>query len=237
VPTLHEATGRAVPKTVSSAVSKAIGINCYLGLAYMVDGQLYGTSAIALKDAPDHSVMNLLKTYAYYTSMSIKRILAEEALRRSEQELKIVTDNMTDLIAMTGVEGKFTFLSENHIELFGYENEELLGRYAWEIIYAEDMAKMTDVFTKSILAGEGGRAEYRVVRKDGTLIWVDTAGSILYVNGEISGALFVNRDITDRKKAELDLVESENKFKTLFQDSLVSIIVFDKDTGEIVDAM
>jgi len=236
VPTLHEATGRAVPKTVSSAVSKAIGINCYLGLAYMVDGQLYGTSAIALKDAPDHSVMNLLKTYAYYTSMSIKRILAEEALRRSEQELKIVTDNMTDLIAMTGVEGKFTFLSENHIELFGYENEELLGRYAWEIIYAEDMAKMTDVFTKSILAGEGGRAEYRVVRKDGTLIWVDTAGSILYVNGEISGALFVNRDITDRKKAELDLVESENKFKTLFQDSLVSIIVFDKDTGEIVDA-
>jgi PAS domain S-box-containing protein len=228
--TLTDLSGGAIPESVSESIGKILNVKSYLRLAYMIDGQLYGTSVIVLKEAPDHLVMKLLKTYAYFTSMTLKRILTEEALRKSEQELRTITDNMTDLIAMTDAEGRFTFLSGNHFELFGYETEELLGRYAWEILYAEDMAKMAGVFTKSISAGEGGRAEYRVIRKDGTLIWVDATGSILYDNGEVSGALLVTRNISDRKEAELTLLEQSN-FINLVIDNIPDIVFYKDING------
>lgn len=215
VSTMHEATAGAVSKSVSSAIGKTLNINCYLGLAFMVDDRVYGTAVIVLKEEPEHSIIDLLKTYIHFTSISLKRVLAERALKEREQELKTITENMTDLVSMADVEGRYSYLSGNHYDLFGYEEVELLGRYVWEILYSEDLDKIADMFSKCITAGEGGQAEYRVVRKDGSLIWVDTVGSILYDNEAISGALFVTRNITDRKQAEQALKESEQELKTV----------------------
>ncbi|MFO7952073.1 MAG: diguanylate cyclase [Bacillota bacterium] len=202
VSSLYEVTNEAVPISISNAIDKALNINCYLVLAFIVDGQLYGTTIIVLKKEPGHFIIELLRTYAHFTSISLKRVLAERTLREREQELKTITENITDLVSMADVKGRFTYISGNHYDLLGYEEDELLGRYIWEILYSEDMDKIANLFSKHISLGEDGQAEYRVVRKDGSLIWVDTVGSILNDDGAISGALFVTRDITDRKKAE-----------------------------------
>ncbi len=220
---LKDTTEGTVPDSVSDSIGKALDANSYIRLAYMIDGQLYGTSVIALKNAPDHSVVNPLKTYACFTSMSLNRVLAEKALKQSEQELRSITDNMTDLVAMTDAEGKFTYLQGNQFELFGYKNEELLGRSFLEMIYAEDAERIAELFRKHISAGENGRAEYRAVRKDGTLVWVDTAGSVLHDNGEISGALFVTRDISELKMAEEALRNSEQELRTI-ADNMTDVV-------------
>ncbi len=355
--TLTDLTGGANPESVSESIGKTLNVKSYLRLAYMIDGQLYGTSVIVLKEAPDHSVMKLLKTYAYFTSMTLKRILTEETLRRSEQELRTIAENMTDVVAMADVEGRFVYISESSQAVFGYRPEEFIGKSITELVHEDDVLRVGTTFQEGITEGKKSASiEHRVRNKNGSYIWVEAIGSLIIDdNGQPSGVLFVSRDISDRKhaqeqierlaqiadnapssilvhdyegnifyanehtfhlygyikeefmklnlrdigapesaeliparmkdikekgeaefevrqvrkdsstfplqvyvkqtewfgkpallsvskdiserkKVELDLAESENKFKTLFQDSLVSIIVFDKDTGEIVDA-
>lgn len=206
-----DVTGGAVPDSPSASIGRALDTDSYILLPYMIDSQLYGISVIALKHAPDHSFENILKTYACFTSLSLKRVLAEEASRQSEQELRAITESMSDLIVTTDAQGKITLVKGNHLELLGYDNEELLGRSVLEMVHAEDSERIVELFRKHISAGEDGRAEYRAVRKDGTLVWVDTAGSVLQDNGEIRGALFVTRDISERKKAEEALKDSEKR--------------------------
>jgi len=229
IPSLHGASGGAVSKVLANSIDKALNLKGYLGLSFVLKGQVYGTAVIALREEPDSFYKEILKTYAHFTSDSLKRVITEQALRKSEKELRAITENITELIAMTDTEGRFTYLSGNHYNLYGYGKDELLGRYAWDIIYPEDMDKITSMFNKHITEGNGGRAEYRVVRKDGRLIWADTVGSILKEDGETSGALFITRDVTDRKHAEEALKESENRSRAILNTLPDLMFIYSRD--------
>lgn len=138
-----------------------------------------------------------------------------QILRKNEQELKIITENMTELVSIVDAEGRFTYVSKNHYDFYGYTEDDLLGRYAWEVLHEDYLDKMASLFIEHILAGEKGRAEFKVVRKDGRLVWVDVVGSLLSENGQTTGALLVTRDISERKKSEEALKESEAKYRFL----------------------
>ena len=203
VPTLKEATGGAIPEPASSALGKALGINCCLILAYVLDGQLYGTTAVMLREQPQNYVIELLKTFTHFTAVSLKRIRSAQALRKSEEELKTVTNNMTDIVAMTDDQGIFTYLSGSHYRLLGYEPADLLGRSIFEMVHKDDFAQVLAKFEEAKKEGKNNKAVYRAIKKDGTYIWVETVGNILFDNkGQLSGGVFVTRDITDQKKAE-----------------------------------
>ena len=146
----------------------------------------------------------IFKTYCKAHEESARRKQAEELLRKSEEELKTVIDNMTDVVAMADVEGRFTYISESNYHLTGYKPEELLGKSIFGLINEEDLSLTGEVFKESFLKGrKGARVEYRIRNKNGKYTWVETIGSIvLDDNGQPSGVLFTSRDITERKKAE-----------------------------------
>ena len=146
----------------------------------------------------------IFKTYCKAHEESTKRKQAEESLRKSEEELKTVIDNMTDVVAMVDVEGKFTYISESNYQLTGYKPSELLGKSIHELILEEDLPIIGDVYKEVVVEGrKDARFEYRIRNKNGNYIWVETIGSlVLDDNGQPSGALFTTRDITERKKAE-----------------------------------
>ncbi len=127
-----------------------------------------------------------------------------QVLINSEKELRIITDNMTDVVAMADVEGIFTYISESNYRLLGYNPSDLLGKSILELIHQDDIPVIGAIFQKEIMEGKKNvRAEYRVRNKDSCYIWVETVGSLIIDdNGEPSGALFTSRDITDRKIAE-----------------------------------
>ncbi len=138
-----------------------------------------------------------------------------QVLRKNQQELKTIIENMTEQISIVDIEGRFTFVSKNHYELYGYTDEELLGRHAWEIIHDEYLSKMADMFREYVSKEEKGRAEFKAVKKGGSLVWVEVLGSALKDNGQTIGVLLVTRDITDRKQAEEALKKSEEKYRFL----------------------
>ena len=138
-----------------------------------------------------------------------------QVLIKSQQELKAITDNMTEQVSVVDLEGRFTFVSKNHYDLYGYTVEELFGRHAWELIHHEYLSKMVDMFRDHVSKEEKGRAEFKAVKKDGSLVWVEIISSILKENGQINGALMVTRDISDRKLAEEALRVNEGKYRFL----------------------
>ncbi|MFO7951188.1 MAG: diguanylate cyclase [Bacillota bacterium] len=129
---------------------------------------------------------------------------AEEALRRSEQELKTVINNITDIVSKADVEGKFTYISESIYSVLGYKPVELLGKSILEQIHEDDLGTMGEIFQEGIIEGrKSARVEYRVRKKNGNYIWLETIGRLIFNDkGQPEGALFASRDISERKSAE-----------------------------------
>ena len=146
-----------------------------------------------------------------------ERKAAEEALRNSEQELKTIADNMTDIVAMSDVEGRFTYVSESNYRLLGYKPADLLGKTIFELIHEDDLAHVGAVYQEEIaMGGRNIRVEYRVRNINGEYLWVETIGSlILDDSGQPAGALFTTRDISERKQAELKIEEKNNILSSL----------------------
>ena len=146
------------------------------------------------------------------------RSQAEEALRRnSEQELRTITDNIADVVAIADIEGRFIYISESSHTVFGYKPEELVGKSIVELVHEDDILRVGTTFHEGLAEGkESANIEHRVRHKNGHYIWVEAVGRLITDdNGKPSGALFTSRDISERKQAEEALRLSEEKYRQI----------------------
>ena len=128
---------------------------------------------------------------------------AEQALRDSEARYRLMAENSTDLITRTSMHGIFLYLSDASRLLLGYEPAELAGRSAYDIIYAEDRDEVRHL--SKLISDVGPTTfSYRVMRKNGSLIWFETTSRSVRnpVTGGVDEIICVSRDISERKRAE-----------------------------------
>ena len=142
---------------------------------------------------------------------------AEEAQRKSEEELKTVINNISDVVAIADVEGIFTYISESSRAVFGYKPEELVDKSILELVHEDDILRVSSVFHEGIDEGKKSASiEHRVRNKNGSYIWVEARGNLMVDDkGQPLGVLFVSRDISARKKAEEALRVSEEKYRQI----------------------
>jgi PAS domain S-box-containing protein len=138
-------------------------------------------------------------------------------LRESEEQLKKITDNVTDAVVMCDKEGIVTYLSPRSHRVLGFSPEELLGKPFFAIVCEEDLPAAIQQFKHSLEVEEADSTEYRIATKDGSLVWVETRGELLYDKGQISGAVFVTRDITERKQAEIESLRQAYRAEALLK--------------------
>ena len=104
-------------------------------------------------------------------------------------------------------------------ELFLFSRQELHGKSLHELIVPGELAEESMRFTRECLERRRVQVVSRRRRKDGTLVDVDVYGVPLIIGGEIHGILAIYQDITGRKRIEAELRESENRFRTAFEDA------------------
>lgn len=163
----------------------------------------------------------------------------EKALRESEKKLKAIVESAKDGIIMLNENGEVTFWNRAAEEIFGYKSEEIIGKNLYRIIAPE---KYRDKFEKSFKkfkkTGKGdviGKTlELSISRKDGKEIYIELSISGVKLNGRWN-AVGIVRDITERKKAERKLRESEERLKTIMNAVQAGIVVIDAEKHEIVD--
>ncbi len=153
-----------------------------------------------------------------------------------EKELKELKagDKSQILLDLAGVifvtldtNGIVTLVNKKACEIFGYEEKEMLGKNWFENFVPERIKNEILPVSKKILSGEIETAEYYenpILTKKGDEIliyWHNTP--IKDKNGNITGHLSSGEDITERKKAEQALMESEEKFRIFYDDSPIAI--------------
>ena len=132
---------------------------------------------------------------------AMERKRAEEALRESEEFFRLISENVTDLIAVIDRNGKRLYSSPSYKPLLG-DPAKLKGTDSFEEIHPEDRQRVRQIFLETIRTGIGQRAEYRMVTKTGNVRHIESQGSVIRdTAGKLSKVVVVSRDITERKEA------------------------------------
>ncbi len=154
-----------------------------------------------------------------------KRKLAELKLIESELKYRLISENANDLISVINQRIEFEYINEEaYQKLLGISRGEIIGRSPLDLIHPDDLETAIKTFKISFKTGEG-MSELRLKRKDGTYIWFEVKGkTFLDKDGEIK-AIVISRDITDRKWAEKKILESEEKFRTISENTFTGIII------------
>jgi len=141
--------------------------------------------------------------------------ISEEALKESEMKYRAIMDYSSDAIFLADFEGKFVECNKKAENLLGYSKEEILKLNFIDIHPPEELEKVQKFF-KKYLEGFSDVVDTSVLTKDNKKIPVAIKGSVIeYGNKKVAQAIF--RDMTIRIKAEKELRESEDKYKTLFE--------------------
>jgi PAS domain S-box-containing protein len=155
-----------------------------------------------------------------------KRKEAEEALQESEERFRKFFENELDYCYMVSTEGKILDINKSALTSLGYRKEELVGKPLKTIYAPESRPKAKQLFEKWKKTGEIKDEEIVILTRDGNRRFVLlSSAAVRDRHGEITHSVSVQKDITDRKKADEALEESEEKYKSLLTatpDAIVS---------------
>jgi diguanylate cyclase (GGDEF)-like protein/PAS domain S-box-containing protein len=145
-----------------------------------------------------------------------ERKRAEEALRESEERYRALVENASDIIYRTDNTGHYTFVNPATLRIMGYEEKEMIGRHCQTFIRPdmreEAMKVVGRQFVKRIT---NTYSEYPFIGKDGREIWFGQNIQLIFQDGKVVAFQAVARDITDRKRIEAALKDSENRYREL----------------------
>jgi PAS domain S-box-containing protein/putative nucleotidyltransferase with HDIG domain len=159
---------------------------------------------------------------------------AEEALRKSEQQLRLITDRVTDVIWSMDLVGNFTFITPSAERVVGYSVEEMLSLNLKQIITPESYKMTIDSLRELLKVGkrEPVTMELEQVCKDGAKKWCEVTASLsLDQNNHPTGIIGVTRDITERKRAEEALQKTYHQLR----ESLITTVNTLASTVEMRD--
>jgi PAS domain S-box-containing protein len=157
-------------------------------------------------------------------------IMAEKALRESEEKCRSVIENIQDVYYRSDRDGRLIMMSPSALPLFGYASmEEIIGKPITETFYfrSEDRKQFLAQMEKT-----GAVRDYETLlrRRDGTPVQVSTTSHYYHdANGGIAGVEGILRDITEQRRAEMELRESEEKYRLLVENSHDAVYIFRGD--------
>jgi len=147
------------------------------------------------------AALGLLVVYQQYRFYRVHR-----ESQKNEELFKIVTENAADMIALVDMKGRRLYNSPAYKRILGYSSAELGETSSFEQIHPEDRMRVLEAAREARESGVGKRLEYRIKHRDGSWRVLESeASTIRDAGGEVSKLVIVNRDITERKRAEQQL--------------------------------
>lgn len=212
----------------------------YLAQAQRKDGKVIPIEIVESPIVRDGEVVGL---QGFVRDVS-SRVLAEQALRESEQRLReseqrfrSLSENASDIITVLDTEGKIAYQSPSVKRLLGYDEQELIGVSAFDLIHPDELARTQSIFAQLVQnPGSTYSTEYRFRHKDGSWVYLETLGrGTENADGTLS-IVANSRDVSERKQTEVVMRENEARFRTIIESAPVPMIVTRVATGRILYA-
>lgn len=155
---------------------------------------------------------------------------AEDALHAAQKDYRIMVESITDVVWTQDDAARFTFATPSVEALWGYTPEELYTMDYRELFTEESLQKVSEL-NRNRRAAEArgeydtiGRVVLEHVRKDGSKVWAESLLRRLFDDdGRPIGFIGTTRDVTEQRQYEKALEQSEDRFRTLFEESPISL--------------
>ena len=197
-----------------------------------VDGQMVGFanverySAIQEWTVEDENFIGSIADFVSLVYAASERRRAEDALKESEKKYRDLVENIDEMLYSIDRSETVIYVSPTCTTLLGFSPDELIGRPFTRFIHPEDLEEIQGNFL-GVLNGRGNSSEFRIIRKDGGICWARSSSNPNYQENEIIGITGIISDVTDRKLAEEALKESEERYRTLIEESMDAVLVLD----------
>jgi PAS domain S-box-containing protein len=158
----------------------------------------------------------LFDIYTIYQQVQIHRVRRELAER--DELFRLISENAADMIALVDLQGRRLYNSPAYEKVLGYSPDQLSSTSAFEQIHPDDRERVKQAAEKARLSGVGQRLEYRILHRNGSWRVLESiASAVKNERGETEKLVIVNRDITERRRAEEMLAHSA------FHDALTNL--------------
>jgi len=238
-PQVIETTGQLWTRQVVECASQDEIAQLYPRLVVLLNGMatglIIGVRQVVLDEQEQIRLAmatNLLRTteeLRKYQSQ-LEAMLAERTrdLRESEERFRLIAETSLDgIFQSTDPTGRLIFVNDAFARMLGYTKEELLGRNTLDLMADEDSPKLPAI-SQTVAKEMPAHGEYRLKHKDGHLVHVHFSVVSMRLKGKVirSGIL---QDITERKRAEEALRESEERYRKLIEASQDLIYIFSRE--------
>lgn len=151
----------------------------------------------------------------------------ENELIKTERKYKNLFETAPDSIFIINLNGVVTSCNLKTVEMSGYTKDHIVGRHFSELDFlpSKNLPEYKKVFSQARRGKIVEPFEIVIIQKDGTILFADIRFSPLRQNGELVGFLAISRDITEQKKAQKKLEESETRYRSLVEQSIQGLIV------------
>jgi PAS domain S-box-containing protein len=156
-----------------------------------------------------------------------KRKKTERALGDSERRYRNLVETAPDVIYTLSEDGRITSLNPAFEKVTGWSRSEWLNKSFTPIVHPDDLPIATETFQRSLCGETLPPVEIRVLSKSGEYLVGEFTSAPQIENGKIVGEFGIVRDVTERKKADEALQESEERFRSVVKNSHDGILIVD----------
>jgi PAS domain S-box-containing protein len=155
-----------------------------------------------------------------------------ESFKDFEEKFKFLFDNAADPIFILDNKGKFIQINKKVKEILGYREKDLIGKKFTEMNILTKKSKLIALenFIKRMAGFEIKPYEIEIIKKNGEIVIGEINASAIKENGKTIGDMVICRDVTEKRKIEQKLIESEQKYRLIFEEANDGILVADVKT-------
>ena len=166
--------------------------------------------------------------------IAVEKHRAEEELRDSEKKYRTFLDMSKDAVFVLD-QDRYLYVNQSAAELLGFSDpQELIGEDPFEFVAPEDREMVREMTAGRHRGDERpSRYEFKLVRKDGTIVTVEIQASLIEYDGK-PASLAINRDITERKRMEEELRDFGEHYRTLFDSISDNILLINPHDYTII---
>jgi PAS domain S-box-containing protein len=209
-----------------------IGVKSLLALPVFLCEKLGGFLGLCHISEPcrwSEDDLSLLRVPSDTIGRALERRLVMEALRESKERFRSLAESTSDWVWQVDENAVYTYASPKVKEILGYEPEEVIGKRPFDLMPRNEAKRLAAEFESIAKVRKAfNRLENVNLRKDGRLVVLETSGVPVFDGGgNFRGYRGIDRDITERKRVEEALWESEERYRALVENTVLGIAVVD----------